>query len=145
MSILQEFKNVEKSVADSLDKLGYVDPSKIEQFTDLTYTEVANLAYCLARGKSLMEDPAFPFTEKMRIPTAKGMFEEKDVPLTYHFGKNLDLLVRTYMSTKISMGRKSRLEVQGVAKSFGGGAYQEQRGILAGIKNRVGGWFGGGH
>jgi hypothetical protein len=142
LSILQEFKNVEKSVADALDRLGYVDLSKIEQFTDLTYTEVANLSWIITRGVTLRKDPAFPFTEKVKIPTAKGMYEEKEVPLTYHFGESLDLLARNYMSAKVSMGRKSRLEVQGVAKSFGGGAYQEQRGIWAGIKSHLP--FGGG-
>ncbi len=138
--ILREFKQIEKSIADSVDKLGYVSPDKIDQFTDLTYTEVANFSFCLTRSRVLKEDD-FPFVKTVQAynPQA-GKMEEKTVPLTYTYGQNLEYLVRAYEQLKISMGRKSRLEVQGVAKSFGGGVQQERQGILA----RVKGWIGGG-
>jgi|GEM_PF-2186351 hypothetical protein len=138
--ILSEFKTVDKSVADGLDKLSWVEPGKIEQFTDLTYTEVCNITYLLTVAQT-RQTGYFPFTEKVsEASTVKGTAPiiTKEVPLTYRFGKSMDLLARTYMQTKVSMGRKSRIETQGVAKSFGGGQFQQQQGMLG----RFRGWVG---
>jgi hypothetical protein len=136
--ILSEFKTVDKSVADGLDKLSWVDPTKIEQFTDLTYTEVCNITYLLTVAQT-RKTGYFPFTEKITEPSmVKGTAPmiTREVPLTYRFGQSTELLARTYMQTKVSMGRKSRIETQGVAKSFGGGQFQQQQGLMG----RMGGW-----
>jgi hypothetical protein len=127
--ILKEFKAMEKSIADSIDKLGYVDPSKIEQFTDLTYTEVANISYLLTRA-DMLKRRYFPFTENIDMPGPKGTTIQKTVPLTYKFGQSLEQEMRTYMQLKISMGRKSRMEVRGVATSFGSGAQEQRQSFL---------------
>jgi hypothetical protein len=100
---------------------------------------VANFSFCLTRSRVLKEDD-FPFVKTIEaFNPHSGKMEQKTVPLTYTYGQNLEYLVRSYEQLKISMGRKSRIEVQGVAKSFGGGVQQERQGILA----RVKGWVGG--
>lgn len=133
-SILKEFRQMEKSIADAVDKLGYVDPQKINQFTVTTYTEVANFSYLMARAKELEDAAYFPFTET--ITDTKGNRTIR--PLTYSFGANIEVLLKEYMQLKVSMGGRSRQEVYGVTKAFGGGLQQERQGFLARIKGGLG-------
>jgi hypothetical protein len=133
-SILREFKQMEKSIADAVDKLGWVSPEKINQFSVLTYTEVANFSYLAARAKELQDQAYFPFTET--IKDTKG--NEIALPLTHSFGVNIETLLREYMQLKVSMSGRSRQEVYGVTKAFGGGLSQERQGLLARIKGGLG-------
>jgi hypothetical protein len=128
-AILKEHKVMEKSIADSVDKLSWVDPQKIDQFTDLTYTEVTNFTYLLYRAQ-VLKNCNFPFVRTIRTPEGK----EIEVPLTYQFGQAIEEVTRGYMQRKISMGRKSRQETVGVSKAFGAGMSQERQGILSRIR-----------
>jgi hypothetical protein len=125
---------MEKSIADAVDKLGYVDPEKIEQFTVLTYTEVTNFAFLTARAKELQDSGYFPFTET--ITDAKG--NKITTPLTHSFGASLEVLLKEYMQLKVSMSGRSRQEVYGVTKAFGGGLQQERQSLLTRIKGGMG-------
>src|SRR5271157_6641283 len=72
-SILREYKNVEKSIADSVDKLGWVPPEKLKQFTVSTYTEDTNCAFLYSRAMSLMQDSGpIPYTMTIPVHDEKG-------------------------------------------------------------------------
>jgi hypothetical protein len=141
MSLFQDQRNIEKSVADTLDKLVWVDPDKILQFGDMTYTEVTNLAWILNEGKQL-KTGYFPFTEKRLMPsTAKGTpaMIEREVPLTFGFGEGLEDLAKFYMQGKVSMKRASRGEAKGVATAFGSGQAEQRQSWWGRAKSFVGG------
>jgi hypothetical protein len=141
LSLFQDQRNIEKSVADVTDKLSWVEPDKVIQFGDMTYTEVTNFAYVLNEADQLKKG-FFPFTEKRLMPsTAKGMpaMIEREVPLTYSFGEGLENISKLYMQGKISMLRKSRGEAKGVATAFGSGQAEARQSALGRFK----GWVGG--
>ena len=141
MSLFQDQRNIEKSVADVTDKLSWVDPEKVIQFGDMTYTEVTNLSWVLNEADQLKKG-FFPFTEKRLLPsTAKGTpaMIEREVPLTYGFGEGLENLSKLYMQGKISMKRESRHEAKGVAQSFGSGQAEQRQGYISRFRNWVGG------
>ncbi len=127
-------RQMEKSIADAVDKLGWVNPEKIDQFTVLTYTEVANFAYLIARSKELEDPNYFPFTETVKDAKGNDMVR----PLTHSFGANIEVLLREYMQLKVSMGGRARQEVYGVTKAFGCGLQQERQGLLSRIKGGLG-------
>ncbi|MGB9659299.1 MAG: hypothetical protein ACPLY9_02055 [Nitrososphaerales archaeon] len=135
--ILKEHKVVEKSIADSVDRLGYVFPDRIQQFTDLTYTEVANFSFLLARAKQLKDPAYFPFSRTMITKNERGEKVETTVPLTYDFGETIEKLTRYYMESKISMNRLSRKEVVVVTKAYAGQVAEEKRGWLQRIRGMI--------
>ncbi|MEM3437244.1 MAG: hypothetical protein QXP55_01750 [Nitrososphaerales archaeon] len=135
--ILKEHKVVEKSIADSVDRLGYVYPEKIQQFTDLTFTEVVNFSFLMTRAKQLKDPAYFPFSRTTITKNERGESIETTVPLTYDFGETLDRLVRFYMESKISMNRLSRKEVVVVTKAYAGQVAEEKRGLLQRIRGAL--------
>ena len=138
-SILKEYKNVEKSIADSVDKLSYVDKEKIEQFTDLTFTEVTNFTYLMTRAKQLQDSDYCPYTMQTEIVDPRtGVRKQTEVPLTYSFGKHIEEAAKEWMQLKISMGRKSRAEVYGVGKAFAGQAGEQREGLWQRFKGGFG-------
>ncbi|MBC7091026.1 MAG: hypothetical protein H5T50_03840 [Nitrososphaeria archaeon] len=120
-NIFVEMKDVEKSLAESVDKLSYVNRDKIQQFTDLTYTEIANFSYLLHRANRL-KNVKTPWGKTIVVHESESPIEET---------------IRNYMELKVSMNRASRSEVRNVAQSFGGAIAEERRGLLSKIR----GWL----
>jgi hypothetical protein len=138
-SILKEYKNMEKSMADAVDRLGYADPEKIKQFTDLTFTEVTNFTYLLVRSKQLQDPEYCPFTITTLIENPVTHVKvETEVPLTYFFGKHIEDAAKEWWQLKVSMGRKSRQEVYGVGKAFAGQAGEDRQTLWQRFKGGLG-------
>lgn len=148
-SILREYKNVEKSIADSVDKLGYVTPDKLKQFTVSTYTEDTNCAWLYSRAKSLMEDsgqcpytisiPMLDAQGKPRFTVEKGIQVPtmREVPITYYKGLRMMQQLDFYLEMKISLNGRARSQVEGVTTSFGNGQFERQQSAVS----RLGGWI----
>jgi len=120
-NIFAQYEDIEKSVAESIDKLSYVERDKIQQFTDLTYTEIANFSFLLHRANKL-KSLKTPFGLTVQVHEGESPIEE---------------FVKNYMELKVSMNRASRGEVRNVAQSFGGGVVQERKNIVS----RIRGWL----
>ena len=133
-SILREMKVMERSIADSVDRLGYVSADKIQQFTDMIFTEVANFTYLLHRAKALKTMPNCPFWIKRKVKDQFGKENEQEVPITFHYGQSLEDSVKNYMEIKVSMGRKSRQEVVVVTKAYAGQVAEEKRGLMGKVR-----------
>jgi hypothetical protein len=138
-SILKEYKNMEKSMAEAVDRLGFSDPEKIKQFTDLTFTEVTNFTYLLTRAKQLQDIGYCPFTTTIEIENPVTHIKvNTEVPLTYAFGKHIEDAAKEWWQLKVSMGRKSRTEVYGVGKAFAGQAGEQREGLWQRFKTGIG-------
>jgi len=120
-NIFTEMKDMEKSLASSVDKLSYVDRDKIQQFTDLTYTEIANFSFLLHRANRF-KSVETPFGFIINVHDKESPIEDT---------------IKNYMELKTSMNRGSRSEVKGVAQSFGGAIAEERKGLLSKMR----GWL----
>lgn len=120
-NIFVEIKDMEKSIAESLSKLSYVERDKIQQFTDLTFTEIANFSFLLHRANRL-KNVKTPWGAIISVHDSESPIEET---------------IRNHMELKVSMNRASRGEVRNVAQSFGASISEERKGLLS----RIRGWL----